>query len=125
MTDPVPEEQTIQAAIARVVDSYNDGTPKILEVDGMLYKSPYDQLKARKTLEESQRWDQIRAYGVSYELLSQFSMDVTGPILDEQHDLMRRIGHLLVYHGQHALWQLVYREYNRGNTYASATRRCS
>jgi len=67
MTDPVPEEQTIQAAIARVVDSYNDGTPKILEVDGMLYKSPYDQLKARKTLEESQRWDQIRAYGVSYD----------------------------------------------------------
>ncbi len=52
-------------------------------------------------------------------------MDDTGPILDEQHDLMRRIGHLLVYHGQHALWQLVYREYNRGNTYASATRRCS
>ena len=118
MTNHVPEEQNILAAIATVARCERDGMPSILEVDGVLYERPFNQLEARKTLEESQRWDQIRAYGVPYELLSQFSMDVTGGIFDEQRDLMRRIGHLLVYHGQHALWQLVYLEYNRGKTYA-------
>ena len=118
MTDIVPEEQNILAAIATVAHCERDGTPTILEVDGVLYERPFNQLKARKTLEESQRWDQIRAYGVPHALLTKFQCDVTGPILDEQDDCMRRIGHVLVYHGQHDLWRLVYLEYNRGNTYA-------
>jgi hypothetical protein len=118
MTNQVPEEPTIPAAIARVVHSENDGTPKILDVDGVLYERPWDQLKARKILEESQRWDQIRAYGVPHELLSKVNMDIAGGLLDESRDCMRRIGHLLVYHGQHDLWRLVYLEYNRGSTYA-------
>ena len=118
MTDPVAEEQTIQAAIARVVDSQNDGTPKILDVDGVLYERPFNQLEARKALEQSQRRDQVLAYGVPHELLSELDLDVESGILDEWDDCMRRIGHLLVYHGQHALWQLVYLEYKRDSTYA-------
>ena len=118
MTDRVPEEQNIPAAIATVARSERDGTPTILEVDGVLYERQFNQLVARKTLEESQRWDQILAFGVPHELLTQHDMDVADGIIDEGRDCIKRIGHLLVYHGQHDLWRLVYLEYNRDNTYA-------
>jgi hypothetical protein len=113
-----PEEHNIPAAIATVARSERDGTPTVLEVDGVLYQRPSDQARARTLLEQSQRWDQVLAYGVPRELLTSVELDISGRLIDESRDCMRRIGHLLVFHGQHELWRLAYLEYVRGCTYA-------
>jgi hypothetical protein len=111
-------EHPIAAAIATVAHAERDGTPTVLDVDGVLFRRENSQQHARKSLEEHQRWNKALAYGLPPELLADLEKDAAGQILDDWQRCMRRIGEVLVYHGQHALWQLVYLEWHPGDSYA-------
>jgi hypothetical protein len=109
--------QNTPTTVVAVARSEKDGTPVTLEVDGVLYERA-NQAEARKFIEDFHCRDQISAYGVPDELLGRFEMAIAGGIVDEWHENMRAIGQMLVYHGQHDLWQLAYLEYNQGSSYA-------
>lgn len=103
--------------IAKVVQTNEDRTREVLEVDGVLFRAEVDQEKARRDLERDLRWSEIRSYGVPSELLMRYGLDLNSDAVDEREDLLRRIGYLLVYHGQSALWQVVYLASVEGSSY--------
>jgi hypothetical protein len=94
------------------------GRYDVVEVDGVLFRRESDQELARAHVEHAELWDEIRGYGVSHELLLKMEMATARGLLEEFEHKLRSIGHLLIFHGQHALWQLVYLEAQQEDCYA-------
>jgi hypothetical protein len=106
-----------RAVVGTALQTELDGQPTTVEIDGRIFRRERDQDEARQLEEQRVLWAEIRSYGVPQELLTKLDVGLGQSLLDEFEGRLRSIGHMLVFHGQHALWQAVYFEHRCDDCY--------